>query len=348
MFQATWKTFRSRFGPLIANLRRHKHLVESQASLAQFEEIQKLRLQAESEFRSIREAEDRRRRSEVLEWLSPANVEEDQERRSLPRGRYPNVCSWILKEKSVHTWINPSKNHGKPLLWINGIPGSGTSSSLPCYMTILLTNHDLGKSTIASFLVEELRKTSSTPTLFFYCKHEDKERNSFPALARALIQQAVCQSDDLLSFVYEEAATCGEKPLKSAARAEKVLDLALKSLGPVYIIIDGLDECDVSETPKITSWFIRYIHEETQLGNSHTRCLILSQDDKETHRLLKLVPQISITEGDVASDIKSFCKIEGSELKWKFGLAQPECDGIINRVVDEAHGKRRSIKHRMQ
>jgi len=163
-----------------------------------------------------------------------------------------------------------------------------------------------------------------------------------------LMQQAVCKNDDLLSFVYEEAAICGEKPLKSAARAEKVLDLALKSLGPVYIIIDGLDECDVSEIPRISSWFIKYIHEETQLGNSDTRCLILSQDDKVTHRLFKLVPQISITEGDLAGDIKSFCKVEGSELKRKFGLAQSECDGIINLVADEAHGKRRSIKDKMQ
>jgi len=67
-----------------------------------------------------------------------------------------------------------------------------------------------------------------------------------------------------------------------------------------------------------------------------------------THRLFKLVPQISITEDDLAGDIKSFCNVEGSELKRKFGLAQAECDGIINRVADEAHGKRRSIKDKMQ
>ena len=124
LFQATWKTFRSRFKPVLEDLRRHKHIVEVQASLYQFEEVQRTRATAEAEFRGLREAEDLRRRSAVQDWLSAANMEEDQEAKASVRAEYPGVCSWILDYECVQAWRN-SNPHSFPLLWINGIPGAG-------------------------------------------------------------------------------------------------------------------------------------------------------------------------------------------------------------------------------
>jgi hypothetical protein len=124
---------------VIANLRRHKHLVETQASLVQFEEIQKIRLQAEIEFSNIRKAEELRRRTEVLEWLSPANVDEDQEMKAQVRSEYPGVCSWILEHKNIKNWIDSSQwNDSRFLLWIHGNPGAGTLEC--CSLTHLLSN----------------------------------------------------------------------------------------------------------------------------------------------------------------------------------------------------------------
>jgi hypothetical protein len=124
LFQATWKTFRSRFKPLLENLRRHKGLVETQASLYQFEEVQRLRVIAEAEFCGLREAEDLRRHSTVQDWLSAANVEEDQEIKSSVRAEYLGVCRWILDDHRVQDWLDLNL-HSSRLLWINGIPGAG-------------------------------------------------------------------------------------------------------------------------------------------------------------------------------------------------------------------------------
>lgn len=83
-----------------------------------------MRVMAEAEFRGLREAEDLRRRSAVRDWLSAANVEEDQEFKASVRAEYLGVCSWILAHKSVQAWSD-SNPHSLPLLWINGIPGAG-------------------------------------------------------------------------------------------------------------------------------------------------------------------------------------------------------------------------------
>lgn len=83
-----------------------------------------MRVLAEAEFRGLREAEDLRRRGAVQDWLSAANVEEDQEVKASVRAEYLGVCGWILDHRSVQAW-HDSNPHSLPLLWINGIPGAG-------------------------------------------------------------------------------------------------------------------------------------------------------------------------------------------------------------------------------
>ncbi|KAH0563181.1 hypothetical protein GP486_002248 [Trichoglossum hirsutum] len=316
LFQITWKSFRFRFKPVLEDLRRHKDLVEKQASLYQYEEVQRVRITAETEFRSLREAEDLRQRWAVQDFLSAANVEEDQEIKASVRAKYPGVCSWILNHKSVQAWSDPNL-HSSPLLWIKGIPGSG-------------------KTTLASFLVEQLRKTPSNHVVFFYCKHEDKDRNSFVALARAMIGQIVLQNDSLVPYVYEKAATCGEKPLKTLKRSQDILEIALKSLDRVCIIIDGLDECPPSEKETIASWFQTLIRSMSEDDYADMKCIFLCQSDKETSKLFKGLPSVLMGSADLAGDIETFCKIEGEKIKNKFALLDPEKDEIIQKVSHEA------------
>jgi hypothetical protein len=90
--------------------------------------------------------------------------------------------------------------------------------------------------------------------------------------------------------------------------------MALKSLGQVYLVIDGLDECNVNEKSAIASWFKTVVSSELQDDRTHIRCLFPSQIDRETGKLLKLVPRFSIGDVGLARDIRVFCQIEGLEL----------------------------------
>jgi hypothetical protein len=149
----------------------------------------------------------------------------------------------------------------------------------------------------------------------------------------------VRHDNTLLSYVYEQAATSGQRPLKTTKCAEDVLQTALKCLGQVYIVIDGLDECNVREKSTIAAWFKNVIKGESQDRCTPIRCLFLSQIDRETGNLLKLVPQFSIGDVGLARDIRIFCKIEVAKVKRKFELPESECDKIVERVTNKAQGK---------
>ena len=124
VFKATWKTHRSSFRPIIEDLGRHKRLVESQAGLIEFEEIQALKTKVDEEFTHLRKTEELKQQNFVRDWLNAASVEEDYDSKSNDRSGYPGVCRWILAQRKFELWkdFNSTAN---PFLWITGIPGAG-------------------------------------------------------------------------------------------------------------------------------------------------------------------------------------------------------------------------------
>lgn len=129
LFQATWKSFRTQFSGLIANLRRHTLLVESQANLVEFEELfqalERARATAEAEYQRRTEDEERHRQIIVRNWLSAASTDADQEKGLNARKDCPNSGRWLLENQYMQAWFNV-EFCTTPMLWLNGIPGAGT------------------------------------------------------------------------------------------------------------------------------------------------------------------------------------------------------------------------------
>jgi len=145
LFQATWKTFRTKFSGLLENIRRNQHLVESQANLIQFkqlkeanlahfeqlfQELHAARLKAEAESRSIEDMEKSRRLGTLRAWLSAAPASSDYENFIRKLKDYPESGLWLANDDRIQSWLNPD-TCGSPLLWVNGIPGAGASPLPP-------------------------------------------------------------------------------------------------------------------------------------------------------------------------------------------------------------------------
>jgi hypothetical protein len=105
-------------------MKQHRMLIESQAGIIEFEEVQRVRKIAEVEFRNVRDADLDRRRSKVLQWLSPASSETIQEGCEKARSEYSGTGQWLLKEDKFSKWFDPDFC-SNPLLWLSGIPGAG-------------------------------------------------------------------------------------------------------------------------------------------------------------------------------------------------------------------------------
>ena len=145
LFQATWKTFRTKFSGLLENIRRNQHLVESQANLIQFKQLKEAnlahfeqlfqemhtaRLKAEVESRSFEDVEKSRRLGILRAWLSAAPASLDYENFIRKLKDYPESGLWLVNDDRIQSWLNPD-TCGSPLLWVNGIPGAGESSLPP-------------------------------------------------------------------------------------------------------------------------------------------------------------------------------------------------------------------------
>lgn len=107
----------------------HKSLVESQASIAQFEETQRLRELIENQFQETQNEFIRSRWPAVCEWLSPYNSILEQLDCIKAKEDCPGSGQWLLGSEQFKNWQDPIYCL-TPLLWLNGIPGAGEWSDV--------------------------------------------------------------------------------------------------------------------------------------------------------------------------------------------------------------------------
>ena len=193
----------------------------------------------------------------------------------------------------------------------------------------------LGKTVLASSIIEACTKIPSVSTVYFYCKHLDDQRNTFIALARAVLVQLVGQNKDLTSYLYEKHLESGSISLASAQLSKDLLDTALRSLTKIYVIIDGLDECQRNERKSILSFFTSII-ENTQPGSM--RGMFVSQDEDDIRQLLQRASLVRLTEDHNRQDIQTFAAWWADRIQQKFDLSQEHGWYIVNVVCDGAEG----------
>jgi hypothetical protein len=191
---------------------------------------------------------------------------------------------------------------------------------------------------LASYIIEELQAVHSSHVLFFYCKNNDQERDSFISVARSLIQQTVLKDDIHLHYIYAESCAIGESPLKTIKQSQRLLEASLGNLDNIYIILDGIDECKPGEANKIISWFLSKTRSLQDEGK-HVKCLFSSQDDEETNKLFKDIPTIRVGGEGLGQDIQTFCTIECKKLKDMYGLSDEKTKEIIETVTRKTDGK---------
>ncbi|KAL3475095.1 hypothetical protein BJX99DRAFT_259710 [Aspergillus californicus] len=310
-FEATWDSSKVKLSHIVESFRSHRALLESQASLIQFEEYRRFVLDNQEKDRQYKQDEDHRKRIAVRDWLNAANATEDQESYRLERARHPQTGKWILQDSRVRAWCD-SSTPSIPMLWLTG------------------------KTILASVMIEELEKLSTT-IIFFYCKHGDQMRNSFLSIARGLLGQLVTLNKPLLPHFYECAAGSATDSHLSISRAQELLSLALSSLPSVYIVIDGIDECPPEESRMIIPWFQKEI-ESINSGSADARCLLISQDDHICQKLLKDTPTLRVSKDNNMSDIRVYCDTLSESWVDKFNISDPRRREVVESIVNNASG----------
>lgn len=325
------------------NFKRHRQLLEQRASLIEFEQIMCLKRHAEVESLERQRRSYSNKRESVLRWLASADCEAIHESLVAERSSNPKAGEWLLEDERFKKWFHPLYC-STPLLWLNGLPGAGKWVGSIVYKDSSLIYHYLGKSVLASVVVENARKIPNVSTVFFHCAENDPARNSFLSVMRGLLAQLVAQDDALLTLVDEEKSTrSGDVVLSSATVAKQLLQVALKSR-KTYIILDGLDECTTREQRKeICSWFCDIVDSLPRAQMDEIRCLFISHNDACGRKDLGMLPTIKITSEDNKPDILAFAEARQAGIEATFGKFSTAEIDIAKVVTAKSQGKPQTV-----
>jgi hypothetical protein len=174
-------------------------------------------------------------------------VQTDLEKNQQPR--HKGTCSWLLSNPNFEEWRDGKCSS---TFWYTAGPGSG-------------------KTVLCSAVIQHLKDKNKQTAYFFFSFNDRTKRKPLNAV-RSIVLQLLARSksipDTVLQIHQSEIKDNAVKlRLKSVAIA--VLRAFLKQVERVYIVLDGVDECDdrsdmvalfteamSTETLGVVKWFI--------------------------------------------------------------------------------------------
>jgi hypothetical protein len=177
-----------------------------------------------------REQEDwqyRDERQSILTWLTPTDYTAQQH--DFVSRRQAGTGQWLLDSPEFQTWLDTDKQ----TLFCPGIPGAG-------------------KTILTSIVVEELTtRYSKEPTVgiaYLYCNFRRKDEQKIDDLLTSLLKQLAEGQPSLPSTVKELYDRYKTRRTRLSLDEISISLQAVTALySRVFIIVDALDECQVSD-----------------------------------------------------------------------------------------------------
>ncbi|KAI0402399.1 hypothetical protein F4802DRAFT_375189 [Xylaria palmicola] len=360
-FDATWKTFRTNFMPILESLKRHRALLHDLKLDAACLEIQISRSQTldlvqQSSDRTIsrvadmeiglgdtyrklsdkiydlgntldeqgaaqRAAVPQQQVSAIIDKLGHPHVEDDQYNAL-------NLCheqsgQWIFQDSTYLKWTK-STALPESALFIHGIPGAG-------------------KTILASRIIDRLRSLPGITTLFFYFKQSDETKTSMDHMLRSLLVQLITRDVGIVPELYNRCCVVNNSEARQLSSLKSWTADLLKSQPECMIILDGLDECNHksagNEARQILNWLTTTVIPDGEKVGSRIRLLALGQRDGVVDSALSKYPSIRLDAvGSHHNDIYMFARSRASEIGERFGLEPAEERTMIEKVTTTAKG----------
>jgi predicted ATPase len=163
----------------------------------------------------------------ILDWLTLIDYAPQQS--DFISRRQEGTGEWLLKSNEFQEWVNQSKQ----MLFCPGIPGAG-------------------KTIITSIVVDSLctrfQNDSSIGIAYLYCNFRRKQEQRPEDLLANLLKQLVQEQPSIpesMKSIYEHHK--GKRTRPSFDEISKVLHSVVANYSRAFIIIDALDECQVSD-----------------------------------------------------------------------------------------------------
>jgi Cdc6-like AAA superfamily ATPase len=182
-----------------------------------------------------RQQEARERQQErdiILNWLTPIDFVSQQN--DFIARRQEGTGTWLLDSTEYRSWRETKKQ----ILFCPGIPGAG-------------------KTIITSIIVDELttrfRNDKSVGIAYIYCNFQRKDEQKAQDLLASLLKQLSEERSSLPDSVKSLFDKHKEKRTRpSLDEISRTLQSVASTYSRVIIIVDALDECQVSDGCRMT------------------------------------------------------------------------------------------------
>jgi hypothetical protein len=170
-------------------------------------------------------------------------------------------------------------------------------------------------------------------------------RSKISMASSSLLSQLSAKSDscyDLLSQLYSDNAGGTRKP-DSTALTECVKDiLGLEGQGPIYIIIDALDECpDISGTPSGREEVLELVDDLVNLNLPNVHLCVASRPEIDIRKALEPLQPLEISlhdedgqKNDIIEYIRSVVYSDRKMRNWR----EEDKQLVVKTLSDKADG----------
>ena len=187
-----------------------------------------------------------------------------------------------------------------------------------------------------------MRKAGLASLAFFYCDFREDQKKGLRGLLSSLLVQLCHQSDsysDILSELYSEHANGSRHPSDDVLAGCLMDLLKLPGLAPVYLIVDGLDECpnpSVVRSPRAK--VLRLIEELVNTQIRNLRVCITSRPEPDIKNVLDPIIFCSVSlhnecgqKRDIEDYIKSVINTRTKNGRWKEEHRKLAIDVLIKK-----------------
>jgi hypothetical protein len=117
---------------------------------------------------------------------------------------------------------------------------------------------------------------------------------------------------------------------------KKLLEICFSTIPGAYVIIDGIDECDLSERKAILHFFTILVEGDTAHGR--LKALFVSRDELDIRTLVKGASIVQLNGVQSRGDIETYTVHWVDRIVEKFGLPDDARTYIKSAVCDRSEG----------
>ena len=180
---------------------------------------------------------------------------------------------------------------------------------------------------------------------YYYFDFRDVKKQDSYGLLSSLISQLSADSDacyNILSKLYSENIRGARKPNLDALKECMVEILNLPGQGPIYIIVDGLDECpNFPGRPSARDEVLEFVEELVNLELPNVHICVASRPEMDVRVVLEPLTSLQISlhdeigqKEDIIKYINSVVRSDRSMRRWK----EEDKQLVVDTLSEKADG----------